>query len=264
MDSEHRHELQQNDLEQELLAIGTWIKTNGSKLFFYIALTALIVVGVYKFRQMRDGDQTAVLTAYADCSGAQFAPDDESIRLLTELTAQTTNERIAVQCQLLLGQVRMVQAGNADTPEKTTALRVQATTHLKSLLSNSAADYPVLAAKAQIALMTIAMDEGDFDNAKSLLAAVKDKKLPGNPMANEIAESEALLKALAAKPVTLAKPAAWLPKPVVPVAPVMPDAPKAPAGTDVLDALETTTTTTPAPAPVKTPAPAPAATAPAK
>ncbi len=212
MDSEHRHELQQNDLQEELKAIGAWIKTNGSKLFFYVALTALIVVGVYKFRQMRDTDQANVLIAYANCAERQDSPDDEMLRVLTDLTQQDTNERVAAQSQLLLGQIRMVQAGNADTAEKTKALRTQAVTKLQGLLGTYASDYPVLGGKAKLALMTIAIDTADFDKAKSLLAEVKDAKLAGDPLANEIAEGEALLKALAAKPVTLAKPAAWMPK----------------------------------------------------
>ncbi|MBT3278470.1 MAG: hypothetical protein HN909_03965 [Phycisphaerales bacterium] len=228
MDSEHRHELQKNDLETELKAIWAWIKRSGSKLFFYAALTTLILVGISKFRTMRAADLAGVQIESARYEYAFSNPTDEVVTNLVALSNQDTDERIAVLSQYRLGQVRMAQAANAfgeamiakDAKEADAAtkrgmgLRAQAKSQLQTANTNAGQNYPMIAAKAKIALVHIAVDEGDFATAKAFLKDLKALELDGHPMMESIKVADRMVKALGDKPIVLANRAAWLPKPV--------------------------------------------------
>ena len=271
MDSEHRHELKENDLAVAVASLKDWWGKHQMKVLGGAVLAAALILGIRimsaNATSSRDGEQYELATA----------PTPEAYRALA---AATSNESVEIQANLrgadaILPQLRKpVGSGpEAITAERRKKLLDDAQAMYQSVLSEG--KHPLLKIKAHLGLASLAETRGDWAKAKEHYQAAQKVGGAGNEfLTKRAAAFEAAIPRIQIEPVYGREETAKAPDPdplKLPFLPVDPTTPDTKDGKEkdakevpaVLPLIPEPTVTpekdakAPAPAPIPVPAPAP-------
>lgn len=235
MDSEHRHELKENDLEHFLSNFGEWWKKYGSTLLLWVLLIALVIVGFNLYGNVRSSSHDA---AWDDLA---LTTNPETYPLVAE---DHRNKTVKVLANLWGADAQLQQAlttaqadGAGDNPIGPLA---QAEGLYKEVLALT--DEPLYRANAYLGLASVAESKGQFDEAGKFYdqaiatageryAALKMRAEQRKVMLNRIAEPVTFGRTSLLPPEPPAAPAATeqTPAPTEEAAPAQDDASETPA-----------------------------------
>lgn len=194
MDSQHRHELKENDLA---IAIGSmkqwWAKHQMKVLGAAVVLAAVILAARYYYESRwasREGEQYQLATA----------PTPEAYRSLAQATS---NRSIQVHANLRGAEALLKSLRTAPVPV-TAEKRKQSLDSAEAMYKAALADaeHPLTRIKAHIGLAVIAETRGDWDAAREQYQAVQKAGGPGYEyLMKQAAAFEAALPSVQIPPV---------------------------------------------------------------
>ncbi len=175
MDSEHRHELKENDLEVAITSLKAWWVRHQVKVLGGAVLAAALIFGI------RWMNASATGTRDAEQYELATAPTPEALRKLAQTTG---NESVQVHANLrgadsILPQLRKPVG---DGKDQITAQ------HRKKLIEDAQAMYhaalaeskhPLVKIKAHMGLAVLAQSRGEWDKAREHYQAAQKAGGPG-------------------------------------------------------------------------------------
>ncbi len=192
MDSQQRHELEQNDLAAFLGDFGTFWNRWGTPIVGTLALAALIFAGYNLITQRAHSSRE---TAWLDLFGSTSV---ESLQLVAE---DTNNAAVRTLANLRAGDLRVAEA-NALEVAAGRPLLEEARAHYRAALD--AAPHKVYELNALEGLAVVAESLYETDGARELYERVKSAAGQGYPQWAARADRHLALLAEVSTPVTFA------------------------------------------------------------
>jgi len=171
MDSEHRHELKENDLAVAITTLKDWWAKHQMKVLGGAVVLAALILAIRYFSASatasRDNEQYALATA----------PTPEAFRSLAQ---DTSNDAVKLHANLrgadaILPLVRKPAGVGADaiSEDKKKQLLDQGESMYQSVLD--AAKHPLIRIKARLGLAALAETRGQWDKAKEQYLAIQNE-----------------------------------------------------------------------------------------
>jgi hypothetical protein len=167
MDSERRHELQENTLSVELSQIAAWLRKHGFKLLVGVLLVVLIVTfAIMYFRNQAEKEArlSYELSMWALGAGTEL-PDQTKQQLTSGDGPQ------AALATFLLGRDQMMLSYQAATPVEAMDARKLAAGHFQTVIDRFG-NVPVLVARARRGLAVIAEEQDEPHKALEQYEAI--------------------------------------------------------------------------------------------
>lgn len=168
MDSERRHELQENSLSVEITQIAAWLRKHGFKVLVGLLLVILIVtfsIMYYRNKQAAAGLNAHYLTQWA--RGSQGIPEQARAELLSGDGHQ------AAMANFLAGRDALDSSNRAATPVEAMDLQDKAAGYFQTVIDRFG-DQKVLVARAHRNLATIAQNKQQFEESLKHIQAIVD------------------------------------------------------------------------------------------
>jgi hypothetical protein len=182
MDSDTRHQLKQNELADALAKLRDWNNPSTRYTILGLAALAVIIVGVYTFRSLR---QSALETTSAELgrlagelNSTEPAQITAAIGKLQTLIADTSNPGLVGAARLTLARAQFDQ-GLHDPNQRPQAFKNAADTY-NAILKTSTTP-PMTEAAAWFGLATACESLHDLDQAKSAYEKLTDPRFQGSP-----------------------------------------------------------------------------------
>ncbi len=169
MDSERRHELQENTLSVELSQIVAWLRKHGYKLLVGLLLVVLLVtLGIMYFRRQAEEEARLAydLSMWALGAGTEL-PDQTKQQL-----ASGDGPRAAL-ATYLLGRDQMLLSYQAATPVEAMDARKLAAGHFQTVVDRFG-HVPVMVGRARYGLAIIAEEQDELPDALKQLQAITE------------------------------------------------------------------------------------------
>lgn len=174
MKSERRHELKENELSNELVKLGGWIKKHGTALAWAAVLITLAIVAYQQFARSRTQNwgvwtqkfNQAVAPDAATAGADSTKTDDARIATLEEVYKQDDVDMLAAMAGVELGRIHARRALVADIdPTLRQANLTKARDYYNGVLAGYE-DQPLARAQAHLGLAYLDLDKRDFAAAR--------------------------------------------------------------------------------------------------
>lgn len=182
MKSERRHELQYNELGQQLTGLMAWVKKNSTFIAWGALLAAVVVLVVVflhrsnekKFVERQNDFDHAITAVDPDVrlNGLIKIADEEGDKFITARATQLVADEYS--SKIISGQ------GKA-TPEELKQFNAKAKDYYQRLVEKFK-EFPSMVAQAHFGLAKLAENAGDFDTARAEFKAVKESSPAGYPI----------------------------------------------------------------------------------
>lgn len=222
MKTERRHELQTNELAQQIDQISTYARQNANRLIIFGVAVLVVIIALY---WVVKGRQARIMDGWATLSDSSLMADPASaVERFRSVAQDSSDPRLTVSAWLRVGETAMSQiiAGDAkksdasSAPAPTTSIdewKKTAQEAFENVVRLAGSRDSTAKGEALMMLGVLAEDRGEFEKAREYYTRIRDEQqFAMTPLP---AQAEFRLKGMAewSRPITFPPAAITVPAP---------------------------------------------------